>query len=228
MTANTKKILAREFLFFLLVFCITSISFAGIWFYRYYQSNKIEQLGFEKNLLEKRRDSLLLDYNKKVENQSAFFVKYFRIYSFSSEDRKSKYFDDYGIPIKGRDGNLLAFLRLNELYKQDSLSSLFDTHETFIAFYNAMGYKSLEQLNRFIEVNFITQLDIENTKTAKLIDDKIIKIANEISGISKAKNAVDNPVNIAGWILLILFLILFALRYLYYGASWSITVLRNK
>jgi hypothetical protein len=207
---NNKKILAREFVYFIICLLIFSLTFLFIFSYNYFTQN--QAANFSKKVKEKNVfiDSIKSINNKKIDAQNYF------------TDNYKKEFD---IDIYS-EVNTELWNTLNRIVKADSVKYKWENkwEKTLVSFNKKMGYKSPEEFTNFIKSNVISSSDIALIEKSK-------KEVRFLKSQEKDKNSdfieLKEQLRISIIALLISFFTLFILRYLIYGTKWSLKVLKE-
>ncbi|UPQ79457.1 hypothetical protein M0M57_01145 [Flavobacterium azooxidireducens] len=205
-----KKILAREFVFFIICLVIFILSFLFIFPYNYITQNQSANLIEEINKKNTFIDSLQNINIKKTEIQKHFTNSYV------------KEFD--GVPDSETNTELWNILE--RIVKADSVKYKWKNkwEKTLVNFNIKMGYKSPEEFTKFIKSNVINSSDLEliekNKKEIKFLKSEQLEKQNNFIEINE-------QFRISLFVLLISFFILFIVRYLIYGTKWSLKVLNE-
>ncbi|WP_290861612.1 hypothetical protein, partial [Flavobacterium sp.] len=150
---NNKKILAREFVYFILCLLISSLIFLFIFPYNYFTQN--QAANFAKEVKEKNVfiDSIKSINNKKIDAQNYFTDKY----------KKEFDIDIYS------EVNTELWITLNRIVKADSVKYKWENkwEKTLVSFNKKMGYKSPEEFTNFIKSNVISSSDIALIEKSK-------------------------------------------------------------
>lgn len=213
----TKKIIAKEFLFFIAVLSITLISFLSLLVYNQKIHYSIDNQKHIKNEKIKTANHLVENFNSKIDNQK----KYFNSLIAGLEKR-----DFFSI-----DDNLRIewWNRLNYLIKVDSIKYRWKNNwdKKLVDGIKKRGYKTPEELKKFIIKNTPTlQEKSDYFKGHKIYDETDI-IDNEIKNLQKEKFNDSEIKWIVLKIFIIAFIVLFVLRYIKYGITWSIKTLKQ-
>jgi hypothetical protein len=228
MKLKVKKIIAREFLILIATITISFITFLCIYAYNHYYQNKLASLTLKNSAKRLVWDSLTNITNAKTKKQLWFSSIYYANYNFSTPERKLEFFTDSGLPIFGKSQNLKVFERLIDLDKKDSLILFFSNNNSFIEFGKLYKFKTPSDFKYFVNENTITSADLENLKKSNIILNEIRDL--EIEKIN-TQNKIISPKDNKHFVILALLysaIILFLLRYLFYGISWSINTLKQK
>ena len=207
---NNKKILAREFVFFIICLITFILSFLFIFPYNYITQNQSANLVEEISKKNTYIDSLQDINIKKTETQKYFTNNYI------------KEFDG----VSDSETNTELWNILERIVKADSVKYKWKNkwEKTLVNFNIKMGYKSPEEFTKFIKSNLISSSDLEliekNKKEIKFLKSQQLEKQNDFIEINE-------QFRISLFVLLISFFILFIIRYLVYGTKWSLKVLKE-
>ena len=214
MNNKFKKIIAREFLIFLVMLILGIVVFLCIYPYNSYRENQIEKVN--KSITEKEllADSLHKSVNKKIENQEWFFDKVsneFDIINTEYSELKSLW------PI------------LQRIAENDSTEYRWNHkwEKSLIQFHKSIGFKNAQELENFIEQNSINSKDSVQLGKSTEIRKEIAKLTKQKD---RLKRKVFNDYEKEGFAIgigVVLFGILFLLRYLIYAVKWSLRTLKE-
>lgn len=212
MEQRTKKILAREFLFFTLTLSITILSFLSSLAYNYILNMQIAKLMDTIKITSIVSDSLSYRYKLINENQQYFF-----------SELKNNYGDFY------KDKEEL-FSRLLDLANKDSIRIKWDKvwDKELINLHKSLGFSTPESFTDFINQNTLNENDIkhynESISLTKMIEDQ----KNDEIRLKNKVLTLRNQINIGLQAFIITVLVLFFGRYMIYGIHWSIKTLKEK
>lgn len=213
MKQSIKKIIAKEFLYFLLVIVICVITLMGTCFSNLLQESKlsdaIKEIEKNQNLSINYKDKL----QKRIENQIIFIQKYTKEFDINAKVDESS----------ARD----AWKKLQHYVETDSIKYKWEkvwTNE-LINFQKKVGLGSPEKFSQFIKENSITKtdslkLDFYRTEIHSLKLKTTIAINKQFS----KKEQIDLTLQV----LYLSVFIIFGIRYLYLGFRWSKNVLKEK
>lgn len=215
MNKKVKKIIAREFLILLASIILTSIIFLCVFPYNSFQKSNIDKI--DNSLIEKEKltENLNKTVNQKIENQEWFFEKLSNEFDIAnSENSKLKTL----WPI------------LQKIAENDSIEHRWNNkwEKSLKDFHKRIGFKNATDLEAFIKRNSISLNDSIQLKKSDKIRKEITELKNrrtEFKGKILNENA---KFKLAGGIGVILFGILFLLRYLIYAVNWSVGTLKEK
>lgn len=215
MNKKVKKIIAREFLILLALIILTSIIFLCVFPYNSFQKSNIDKI--DNSLIEKEKltENLNKTVNQKIENQEWFFEKLSNEFDIAnSENSKLKTL----WPI------------LQKIAENDSIEHRWNNkwEKSLKDFHKRIGFKNATDLEAFIKRNSISLNDSIQLKKSDKIRKEITELKNrrtEFKGKILNENA---KFKLAGGIGVILFGILFLLRYLIYAVNWSVGTLKEK
>lgn len=214
MNIKTKKIIAREFLIFLICVVIALVTFLTIYPYNYFKRNQIDSL--TKEISEKKliSDSLSKSYKLKTEKQFWF---------------TDKYISKFDLPRNKDYNNAKVWNRLYEIAKSDSVRYKWEKtwDKELIAFNKELGFDTPQSFQNFILTNIIYTKDIEQNKAAEKINSEVDILQNKMSETYKKIVSTESQLRTAGLAFIISVVILFLFRYLFYGIKWSIRTLKQ-
>lgn len=188
--------------------------FSCIFPYNSYQNKQVNKI--ENSILEKEKtaDRLYKSVNAKRKNQEWFYNKVSSEFDISN----SEYSELKTLwPI------------LQRIAENDSTEYRWKNkwEQSLIDFHKGIGFKNAQELEKFIETNSL------NTKDSIQLE-KFNLIRNEVSTLKKRKIELETKVfdehdrmNLLAGIGILLFGILFILRYLFYAVKWSIKTLKE-
>ncbi len=170
MKVQINKIIAREFLVFLLAVSIALISYIIIRSYNYFkqkeEDNLSQQIIFNNNF----SDSLSKPLNTKMGNQLSFSNKYYKLYHSNSMENPVKYYSETGVPIMGDIWNLRIFERLKFLSQTDSISLLWKDTKDFEDFGRHFDFATLREFKIFVDNNIIIEDNVfRNTQSDSIV-----------------------------------------------------------
>lgn len=209
-STNNKKILAREFVFFIICLVIFILSFLFIFPYNYITQNQSANLVEEIHKKNTYIDSLQDINIKKTETQKYFTNNYIKEFDGVSDSETNK----------------KLWNILERIVKADSVNYNWKNkwEKTLVNFNIKMGYKSPEEFTKFIKSNVINSSDLEliekNKKEIKFLKAQQLEKQNNFIEINE-------QFRLSLFVLLSSFFFLFILRYLVYGTKWSLKVLKE-
>jgi len=214
MNIKSKKILAREFLIFIVMVVFGVIIFACLYFYNSYQENKIDHISELITNKEFKIDSLQNPVNIKIERQDWYYKEITKDFNFTiPQARELKTF----------------WSMVYRIAKNDSINYRWNNQwsDNVIKFHNNIGFNTPKELEEFIIVNTLSEND--SLKLKKVIDYK-----DEIYGLEKQKENRERKI-ISDWrmkdwtiaIIISLICIFFVFRYLFYAIKWSLRTLKS-
>ena len=211
MKLNKKRIIAREFLLFLGCVLISSLAFIGTYPYNYSIDSKIDKLEKDIIPLTIAIDSLESTINAKVSKQKWFFEEWQKNPEYSA----------------GKDYNEM-WQRLEYFHKKDSIEYKWNNvwANTTLDFTRSLGFKNPTQFDKFIKDNSLNDSEL---KIATETEPVRVKVANLESRIKKYKILdIDDQLYFALIFLIIMGIIAFPIRYLFYSVKWSLRTLKQK
>lgn len=214
MTLNQQKIVAREFLLFLICIVIGGIAFLAVYPYNSYEHRQVNKINVELAVQTKLADSLSYPCQSKTDRQRTFSRQYFNHFP------NKKNFDD---------ANALLWKRLSSLARHDSIGYLWKhTWEPELRLFNAMmGYSTPEAFQHFIKSNMFSLQEWADYKRSLVLQEEI-RVRNQENTQRYLRILTpESQWRTAGLAFLLAVGTLFVLRYLWYGIRWSIRVLRQ-
>jgi len=210
MNKKTKKIIAREFLILFALIVSGLLTFVCIFPYNLYQQKRINEI---ENIISERKaiaDSLNKSVSEKLKNQKWYHKKITDKFNFTK-------------PVKS------FWLSVSNHTQNDSVNYHWNNNWTnnLIEYHKTLGFNNAQELESFIKNNSLNKQD-----SIKL--EKTDHIRKEISDFKNRKIKLENKyfdeydrMELLTGIGIILFGILFLLRYLFYAVKWSIKILKE-
>ncbi|MCB0401699.1 MAG: hypothetical protein KDD41_06415 [Flavobacteriales bacterium] len=197
---NINKIIAREFLLIILSIIILGIAYVSIKIYNYYHESKIIELE-DKIDIEKNQLESINFYEKKY-NQKWLYEKYQVHYSYN-----------------------MFWDRLQQLAEKDSIQYLWNRmNQENNDFLFSIGFNHHTDFQEFILLN---SFNIEDKRKYKNILKIKIDLKNE-KLFHESKNINNYEIKkLLKSLSIILLLLFFIIRYLYYSIKWSIKTLKS-
>lgn len=217
LSVRTKRTIAREFLLLLLTILIALCSYlimAGInWRYES-KINTIEENTVSHKIL---ADSLSSRYIAKTINGKDYIS---RVYLAVSETMPGV--DKYGIP------RLVKFTMTEAEFKHAMLSDKQYRQEIFdFLMWNLDGFtKNITEFETALKEQ-LTEKDIEDYNQSKVHYGKIYKSKADINVLKSSIIQEQEKNSITLKILIFGFIIIFAVRYLFYAIKWSLATLKS-
>lgn len=214
MTNRQKRIIAREFLIFTAVIITEIILFCFVFFYNSYQTNQIKNTEEIISNKSKSINAIISPINQKKKNLDWFFSKVFSEFDVSNSV--------YSTPET-------FWPVVQRMAKNDSTEYRWKNNwsKEIIAFYKKIGFENGKKLQDFILTNAIDSKDKIRLK-------EVSELQTQIEQLNKAKYDLKNKIydskqtkNLMLKSILILFGLLFILRYLIYAILWSISILKE-
>ena len=214
MKLETKKIIAREFIMLVITFVIAAFAFFGTYVYNFYQHHQADKLN--KSILVKTTiaDSLAKSYNSKLNNQKWFYDKNSEKVDLSDAE--------YNSPYK-------LWKRLYDLSVKDSIKIKFDKVWTteIKDLLKGINLESPEKLKTFIDNSRITQTDSSDFSKANIIYSEINSVKKERINYQENVLEINKQFRFGLWTFIIFAILLFGVRYLFYGIKWSLRTLKQ-
>ena len=112
------------------------------------------------------------------------------------------------------------------IQRNDSISTYWDKvwPKKLVTFFITSGFKNADNLNSFIRTNTIYTTETELKDSIQKQKDIAVERKNTINN---SMLSFDEQKEFAIKALLLFFIVLFPMRYLYYGIKWSISMLKN-
>lgn len=202
---QTKKLIAREFLFLLAVIFTALVVFLCTYPYNAYKHHQLEDLS--KVIVSNYSviDSLSKPYILKNQNQSSYFKKMSEIVDLREVNSVEKWWKE------SEDGA-----------KLDSLKTMWDPN-----IFNKIGFLTRNDLLEYIDSNTIDTIDIANKKESETIflKSKALKIKKERNDNSILSQY--QQFNLGKHALIILGTLFFLFRYIIYAIQWSLKTLKQ-
>ena len=205
MKLKTKKILAKESLIFISCGVLFGLLSLSITIWNWYCEQRIENITEEIVNNKFIADTLGLSYDKKLEMQEWFWDKYSSCFLTDLESSNQ------------------CWVKHQDMYYDNLLSNYYE-HEKMINFYRKIGFDDFKTLRNFIGDNIITNFDHDNkAKSIKLrgnSDLYSILCDYRLKIVYKEKHTFFSLIT-----LIIIFGIVYPLRFLYLLIGWSIKTL---
>jgi hypothetical protein len=212
MKLKSKKIIAREIIVLAIVFAIGIITFSLTFLYNSFKINQEKIVTSE--ILSKTHlfDSLNIS-DQGINN------------TITIDDSAFKLLHEFD-STKGR-GLSYQELKLLILNSKDR-KSYFDEYNDQMEFKNFAEFEDLIQTDQS-KIEFDkNKLRIDSIKELKVttLQDEIAKLKQSKSNLTKGIITKEEQYDFSFWIMIISAILLILLRYVYYGISWSISILR--
>ncbi|WP_291122942.1 hypothetical protein [Flavobacterium sp. UBA6046] len=220
MKVQTKKVIAKEFLYLLLVIALGLVCFLSTYPYNFYLNNRDGNLG--KIIVQKEK---LADSLNKIENnlQSIDAPKYKLWRALNSSRYYTKSYDDFEKQFSIID-------RINKLYRALNQSGYYTKSSTeFINQYfsDVKNDPFAEFGGHEIKDSLPPPPKYKKWKESEKIKSELIKANFEKSQIETKVLSFKDQVAIGCIALMLFFIMLFGVRYLYYTVKWSIITLKQ-
>jgi hypothetical protein len=215
MKISIKKILAREFLFLTLLgvlgFCFFLLMFA----YNIVKHRQVER--YKRDVQQKTLiiDSISKPYRTKIFNQEWYFEKLNGQFDLGHL-KKSETFWSHSA-LQAKNGSIL--LLWNGKWKKE---------KSILDFFYGIGFLTADSLQSFIVNNTLNKTDFSNKLKAGKLKKDVLEIDRRQKKVEAKILTCDQRISFFKNFLIVLGLILFGLRYTYYGITWSITTLKNE
>ena len=214
MKLQTKKIIAKELLFFLVVLGLGLTFFFCTFPYNLFRNNQIGNL--DDAILEKTQlaDSLSQSFTLKFQKQKWFFDQYAN--KFENDPK-------YNTQEK-------VWFRLDDLAKNDSIKFRWEKKwsKELVTFNQEIGFTTPEKMKDYIEVNTINIIDSINYKQSLTSNQQKDSLINKKNEIKTKILSFDEQVELGIMTIIIFVIVLFLIRYLFYAVTWSMKILKEK
>lgn len=203
-----KKIIAREFLFFLSISSFIGIIFIGIKIYNASRQARIESTEIELSSVQTNYQKFLskpLKVKNNIINQT-FLNRIVKFYELNNNVNKN-----------------LIYKRFPEL-NGDSvlLKATFD----YLATIKSNKYNSLKEVNlKFPEFFIINQVDDNSLNNYK---SQIELLQNKINEYNNSIYTKSEILKLLYTVFIYLLVVLFGMRYLYYSTKWAIITIKSE
>lgn len=203
-----KKIIAREFLFFLSISSFIGIIFIGIKIYNASRQARIESTEIELSSVQTNYQKFLskpLKVKNNIINQT-FLNRIVKFYELNNNVNKN-----------------LIYKRFPEL-NGDSvlLKATFD----YLATIKSTKYNSLKEVNlKFPEFFIINQVDDNSLNNYK---SQIELLQNKINEYNNSIYTKSEILKLLYTVFIYLLVVLFGMRYLYYSTKWAIITIKSE
>lgn len=210
-----KKVIAREFLILALVAFVGLTCFLSTFLYNSARRHQAE--GIKADIAKKTTlsDSLSISYTTKVQNQEWYFMRMNNEFDLGEFNTPEKWWTVY-----------------IELAKNDSINILWEgiwnEDESIIGFFNGLGFANGDSLQTFITENTIDELDLKNKKKSEDLQRELVEIRTKEQNIASSIMTYKEQLSFLKNVLFFLVIVLFVIRYIYYGVKWSLKTLKQK
>src|SRR5690606_35330705 len=184
------------------------ITFLLIFLYNYYY----EIQGDKKTELIWKNYSIAAElketFKSKIEKHEWYFKKsseYFNLDNYNSTEKWWAH-NEYLIKV---DSIKIKWLKFND-------------------YCNNIGFTSPESFEKFIKSNSLNEEEMRNKNKYELIHKEIDSLVWEREKLERKRFTFDQQIDLSKKIIIILFLLIFILRYIIYGVKWSINILKLK
>jgi hypothetical protein len=214
MKNTTKKIIAREFLFFVLTLVIGLIGFFATFLYNWSTRKKIKEIIAPKFEMCDRRDSLAAAFNNKDEKQKLFYYRYIEITKPDSQYSSHSAFWQQLSAVAKKDSTKLK-------WKKRWDTDLVDLNKVF-------GFKSPDDFIKFIQDNTISNSEEQDYRQSK-------KLIEDIKDLDYAVNYYEQKIfysklqiEVGLRTFLAAFILLFIIRHFINALIWSFKAMKQK
>lgn len=213
LTMPSKKVIAREFLMLILLALMGSISFFSTFFYNYINQSQKDSLKTEIEQQTIIKDSLSKMIFQKEYAHAWFFEKVSEEYNVEKYNSVEKWWD-----------------RSQFLAKNDSIKIIWETdwkkNSEYIQFFSKIGFPNYDSLQNFIITNSYTKLELNAKNKADSLNNSI----TELNKTYKATIILSKKQQLKFFwkSIIVLFVLIFVFRHLFYAIKWSIKTLKDK
>ena len=175
MQLHTKKVIAREFILFMITIVLVAGAFAGTYIYNFTQNNHALQLDEKMVSRTALADSLAKPYKSKMQNQQWFYDKNNEIVDLTHTEMNSPY---------------KLWQRLDYLAATDSIQIKLDSVWTpeIKELLVTIDFDNPQKLTAFIDKNRLTETDSTDFSRAAAIFTEIEKVKNALNWKNKSKD----------------------------------------
>jgi hypothetical protein len=216
-----KKIIAREILILLSAIGFSILCLGGTFIYNIYIDYRIGNLKDKASVMQKVSDSTNSNFDYKQRNHQWFFERMSNVFNNVGELKKYDTEQKLWVNIRSiRTFNNIdsLILKWNRVYlKHDIAARLINN-----------GFDSPQKLYNFLIDKSMTAEDSLNHKKATAIQANIENADSKIAEIHNSKLDFSDEVRFAFLSFVLLLIILFGLRYVYYLVIWCMSTLKSK
>lgn len=213
MKLNKKKIIAREFLIFIVCALVFGLAFISTIPYNYVIESRIDTLEATSQSLSDCINKIQLHFSPKIDKQKEFF-----------ETSKSKGW------LTTNEKYQEFWIRLQKSVDNDSLRYKWNKFSTNFKreLRDEVGFETASDFENYIVNNSLTPKEVEqNTSALKIIDERET-IESKIRTEKYKLMDFDDSLEFSLICLMIIGVLSFPLRYLFYALKWSIKTLKQK
>lgn len=212
MKLTTKKIIAREFLNLTFVITLGIISFLCTFPYNTFKKNQAEKVSIEILEKSKKSDSLILPFKNKLDKKQWFYNQFSNRFGNDTYTMEKLW-------------NRLDYLALNDSIKDRWYNSW---SKDVIKFNMEIGFSTPEKFQSFIQNNHLAKAEILNYNLSKDIIKEKFSLTKKKDQINREVLSENEQIEFGFRVLLVMFIILFFLRYFLYAIMWSFKTLKEK
>jgi len=220
MKVQTKKIIAKEFLYLLLIIALSFLCFLSTYAYNFYLINRSENLGMIIIKKEKFTDSL----NKIENNLQSIGAPGYKLWSaLNKSSYYTKSYDDFKSQFSTID-------RINKLYRALNQNGYYtkSAAEFYTQYFSDVKNDPFAEFGGHeIKDSLPPPPKYKKWKEAEKIKSELTKNKFERSQIDHRVLSFNDQFSFACKALILFFAIFFLIRYLYYGYKWSTTTLKQ-
>ncbi|MCB0742018.1 MAG: hypothetical protein KDB92_13460, partial [Chitinophagaceae bacterium] len=211
MKLRTKKLIAREFLLLTITLAVGLICFIGTYPYNNYIKRQSGNLNEEIADKTKIKDSLSYQHRTKLQKKNWFFEK------FTAKFGSDVYKNDE------------LWSRLSYLAEKDSIKHKWNKWDKeLIEFNKELEFDTPEKFKEFFDKNKITINDSTNYMKSQILSKDIEELKTKRKEAERKHLSFKQQINFGVTSAIILGILLFAVRYLFYAIKWSIKILKQK
>lgn len=215
MKLTAKKIFAREFLILTVAAVLGLVAFVCTYPYNSYQQHQADKLTTTINDKAKLADSLSKPFDNKTEQQNWLHSKVLEEYDVSKDP-------DY---TREKIWEILS-----DFSQKDSIKFRWTTiwSDRWTPFFKKAGFDTPEKLKKYVETNSINSTDNSNKQLATKNIQEVNSLTNQKAELQSKVLSFNKQIDFGIKSLIVFAILLFALRYLYYGIKWSVRTLNQK
>jgi hypothetical protein len=213
MKQSYRKIVAREFLLFMLSSCVLFIVYLSLILFNLNIERKATKFdkAIEKEIIERKQiDST---YSRKCQNWAYLYNKVNEQIDLENSN--------YNHPTK-------FWKRTGELIKKDSFDYKYQKEPVLRLVFKNAGLLSKEDVKKFVKENNLNEIDKANIQKTTNSKTKENELRKELEITKKSHLNNDDKAHNLYIAFVIIFLLVFPIRYLYYAILWSFKTLKEK
>ena len=215
MKISIKKIVAREFVFLTLLGVLGVCFFLLMFAYNIVRHHQNESYTREIQQKTSIIDSISKSYRTKILNQEWYFEKLNGQFDLGHLNKHEIWWSHS--VLQAKNGSIV--LLWNGKWSQE---------KSIIDFFYDIGFLTADSLQRFIINNTFNKTDLSNKVKAAKLQKDVSEIERRQKKIEAKILTSDQRISFSEKFLIVLGLMLFGMRYTYYGIKWSIKTLKNE